>query len=81
MLGHGKKIERREMQPPTPDQIIAARHAAGQTQTEAGRTVFAPLRTWQNWEAGDRRMPAAAWVLYLILTGQMSVAEARELER
>lgn len=41
---------------PEPDDIRAARTAAGLTQTEAGAVVHASLRTWQQWEAGDRKM-------------------------
>jgi DNA-binding transcriptional regulator YiaG len=63
---------------PTPDQIVAARHAAGHTQAEAGRTVYSALRTWQDWEAGKRKMPKSAFVLYMILTGQTTVKAARE---
>jgi putative transcriptional regulator len=49
---------------PTPLQIKAARKAVGLTQTEAGKVVLAPLRTWQNWEYGKREMPALAWVTF-----------------
>lgn len=49
---------------PTPDEIRAARKAAGLTQTEAARLVFASLISWQKWEAGDRRMHPAFWELF-----------------
>ncbi len=54
---------------PAPGQILAARKAAGHTQTQAALTVHASLRTWQQWEAGDRRMHPAFWELYRIKTG------------
>jgi len=31
--------------------------------------VHVALRTWQQWEAGDRRMPPAAWELFCIKIG------------
>jgi len=56
----------------TPAAIKQARHSAGHTQTKAAQSVFVALRTWQDWEAGKRRMPQSAWILYLLLTGQHS---------
>lgn len=54
----------------TPAEIRAARTAAGHTQTQAGEIVGGTLRTWQDWEAGRRIMPLAAWELYRLRTGQ-----------
>jgi putative transcriptional regulator len=53
---------------PAPEEIIAARHAAKLTQTEAATLVHSKLRAWQRWEAGDRIMPAAVWELFQIKT-------------
>lgn len=50
----------------TPQQIIKARNAARITQTAAAALVHVSLRTWQKWEAGDARMPQAAWELFTI---------------
>jgi DNA-binding XRE family transcriptional regulator len=72
-----RKFGLKKMDSPDPNQIIAARHATGHTQTEAAETVFATLRAWQNWEAGKYVIPAAEWTLYLLLTGQITVEEAR----
>ena len=58
---------------PAPEQIRAAREEAGHTQTEAAHAVWSTLRSWQAWEDGGangRRMPPAAWHLYLLRTGQ-----------
>lgn len=52
---------------PTPAQVLAARKAAGMTQTQAGAVIGAPLRTWQDWESGARNMPAAKWRLWQLL--------------
>src|SRR5690606_8511071 len=45
-------------QPPAPIQIRQARLTAGLTQQQAAQTVLASLRGWQQWEAGERGMPA-----------------------
>jgi DNA-binding XRE family transcriptional regulator len=49
---------------PSPKEITVARVKAGLTQTEAGKLIHASLRTWQQWEAGDRRMHPAFWELF-----------------
>jgi DNA-binding transcriptional regulator YiaG len=49
---------------PSPKEITVTRQAAQLTQTEAGELIYASLRTWQQWEAGDRRMPPAFWELF-----------------
>jgi putative transcriptional regulator len=56
---------------PAPADIKTARVAAGLTQTEAAALVHAGLKTWQNWESegGEaRKIPLAAWELFLIKT-------------
>lgn len=35
----------------------------GLTQTEAGKLVGVSLRTWQSWEAGERKPPEMLWIL------------------
>jgi putative transcriptional regulator len=56
--------------PPEPDVIRAARNTAGLTQTEAGDVVHASLRTWQQWEAGDRKMHPGLFELFKLKTGR-----------
>jgi DNA (cytosine-5)-methyltransferase 1 len=51
---------------PSPNDIKEARLRAGLTQSEAGRLVGGSRRTWQNWEAGVSRIPAAKWELFQI---------------
>ena len=58
------------MNNPTIQEIATARATAGQSTTEAAAEVYAAVRTWQQWEAGDRTMPRAVWELYLLHTGQ-----------
>lgn len=56
------------VEPPTKEEIRAAREAAGLSQAAAGARVHAPLRTWQDWEYGKSRMPVAAMHLFCILS-------------
>lgn len=51
---------------PTGAQIKAAREALGISQTNAAFLVHSGLRTWQQWEAGDRRMHPGLWELFKI---------------
>lgn len=53
---------------PVPTEILAARTAAGLTQTAAAELVHSTCRVWQQWEAGDRRMHPAFWELFRIKT-------------
>ena len=56
---------------PTPADIKAARLAAGLTQPDAAALVHAAAKTWKNWESegGEaRKIPLAAWELFLIKT-------------
>jgi DNA-binding transcriptional regulator YiaG len=44
---------------PTPEEVRAAREAAGLSQTAAAGLIYCTLRAWQGWEAtaGDSRRP------------------------
>jgi putative transcriptional regulator len=64
---------------PKPDEIRAARDAAGLTQTQAADLIHSTLRTWQDWEGGVAPMRPYAWGYFLISVG--SVTAARQLAR
>lgn len=49
---------------PTPEEIKAARLAAGLSQLAAARRVYCGETTWQNWELGTRKMHPAFWELF-----------------
>lgn len=51
---------------PSSEELRAARKAAGLTQTQAGALLHTTCRTWQQWEAGDRKMHPAFWELFRI---------------
>lgn len=56
------------MNPPATEQIKQARTDAGLTQTQAAAVIYKKCRAWQQWEAGDRKMDAAFFELFLIKT-------------
>lgn len=56
---------------PSPEEIRAARVAAGLTQTQAATLVHVTPRNWQQWEDSTggqnaRKMPAGLWELFNI---------------
>lgn len=55
---------------PEPAEIAAARATAGLTQTEAAEKIHGTLRSWQDYEGGQRRMHPGLFELFLIKTGQ-----------
>jgi putative transcriptional regulator len=62
-------LQERRMNSPTPAEILAARKAAGLTQSKAAALVYRSLNSWQRWEIGDRTMPPGLWELFLNKTG------------
>jgi len=51
---------------PTPEEIANARNSVVLTQTEAARLIHAALISWQQWEAGARKMHPAFWELFKV---------------
>lgn len=49
---------------PTPEQVRAAREAAGLTQSQAATLIHSTMRAWQEWEVGNRRMHPGLWELF-----------------
>ena len=64
---------------PTPEMVKKARQNTGLSQREATLQIFGPntCRTWQNWETGARPMSLASYVLFLLMTEQISVKDAK----
>jgi len=69
------------MEAPTPEKVKAARKASGLTQREATRVIFGPdsPRTFQNWETGARQASLGPFILFLLMTDQLTVEEAKKL--
>ncbi len=59
-----------DIQPPSAEQIAAARQAAGMTQAKSAHLVHVAVGTWKQYEAGTRTPHAALWELYLLKSGQ-----------
>lgn len=55
---------------PTPDEIRAARAAAGLTQPQAAALVHGTVRAWQEWEGDRRKMHPGLWELFRIKTAR-----------
>ena len=51
------------MKNPTPEQLKSYRLSLGLTQTEAGRVIYTPLRTYQDYEGGKSKMHPGLWEL------------------
>ena len=66
MGNHPNRGGRSAASNPTPAEIRAAREAAGLSQSQAGDLIYSGLRSWQHWEAGERRMHPALWELFLL---------------
>ncbi len=62
------------MSSPAPSEIRAERERAGWDKETAAAAVCVALRSWQAYEAGQRRMPASTWMLFTLLTGRRTLA-------
>ena len=59
------------MKYPTPEELRAARAAAGLTQQQAIELVYqASNRVWRAYEAGAVKMHPSTWELFLLKTNQ-----------
>jgi DNA-binding XRE family transcriptional regulator len=63
------------MNNPTPELIKQTRKEAKLTQTKAAALIHKQLRTWAQYEAGDRKMDAAYWELFLIKISKNEVVK------
>lgn len=76
MANHPNRGARSASSNPTPEEILAARTAAGLTQTQAGELVRSTCRRWQEWEAGDYRMHPGLFELFQLKTRQAKLPKA-----
>jgi DNA-binding transcriptional regulator YiaG len=53
---------------PSSEGIKAARAAAGLTQPGAADVIYSTVRTWQDWESGQRRMHPGLFELFVLKT-------------
>jgi len=57
-----------------PEKVKAARTTSGLTQAEAALLVYTSIDNWQNWEQGRNVMTRAIYELFLLKTGQITLA-------
>lgn len=60
----GKLPSAKSVPRPTPAAIRSARAAAKLTQTQAAQCIGVSMRTWQDWESGNRRMHPSMMELF-----------------
>ncbi len=60
---------------PTPEKIKATRIASGLTQAEAAKLIFGAMRSWQDYEAGKRKMHPAIFAFFLLRTNQIQLCD------
>ena len=60
---------------PAPEEVAAARAAAGLTQRQAADLVRGTEAAWRAWESGLRRMPPGLWELFNLKTGKFMLPE------
>lgn len=64
---------------PTPAEILRAREDTGMTQDQAGALLYSGRRTWQDWEAGARRMHPSSWELFTVKINARKLLEKGEI--
>lgn len=57
---------------PTPAEIKQSRLDYGLTQTQAAALIYKNIRTWQQWEKGDREMDIAFFELFKIKSSMLN---------
>lgn len=68
MASHPNRGPKGPASNPAPEEIKAARAAAGLTQTQAAAVVYSSIKAWQTWEDGTRRMHPGLWELFNVKT-------------
>lgn len=63
---------------PTPTEIAEARELTGLTQTEAAESIYATLRTWQDWEQDQRRMHPGLFELFRLKHGLVKISDVKK---
>lgn len=64
---------------PRPAEIAQLREEMELTQTDFGRLVYRSMRTVQQWESGERRMPPDTWEYLCLLQAYPEVGRCRQL--
>jgi DNA-binding transcriptional regulator YiaG len=56
--------------PPHPDEIRAARTAAGLSRADAAVLIYRSKRGWEKFESGERKMDPVLWESWLLKVSQ-----------
>lgn len=56
---------------PTPEEIRERRQSVKWTQERAARELHTSIRSYQQWELGERHMHIAFWELFFIKTAEV----------
>lgn len=64
MTSHPNRSKTKPSRNPKPAEILAAREAAGLTQQACADLLHTSIRSWQQWEYGERAMHPAFWELF-----------------
>lgn len=62
---------------PTPESIRAARAKSGLSQARAASLIGYACRSWEDWEAGRRKMRRTTLAEFVRLVGVMRAAKRR----
>ena len=76
MLGMANHPNRSKASPslaanPSPETIRRHREELGLSQAAAAAIIYSAERSWQDWEAGARRMHPAFWELWMLKTERL----------
>lgn len=78
MTNHPNRSKSSPSRNPRPAEVIAARERVQKqkdigitdAQTLCANLLHTTIRSWQQWETGDRRMHPAFWALFKIRIGE-----------
>ena len=74
MTNHPNRPRPRAWLTPPAEVVRTLRAQAGITQVQCAEMTRSALRTWEHWEAGARRMPAATMELWCLALAVGTVA-------
>ena len=77
MTNHPNRAKARPEGTPTPEEIKAARIAAGLTQVEAAALIRYSEIAWKQWEGGTRPMAWATWFAFNTLASARAATKGK----
>lgn len=79
MTNHPNRSRRKDApgRTPKPDEIRAAREAAGLSRDAAAKLIYKSVRSWEKWENGERPMDPAWWELWQLKVASNKASNIR----